>query len=175
MALFSLDGIAPKLAPGFVWVADSAAVIGDVALGEGVGIWFGAALRGDVEPIVIGDATNVQENCIFHTDAGFPLRVGRGCTIGHGAIVHGCTIGDNTLIGMGAIVLNGAVIGNNCLIGAGALVTERTQIPDNSLVVGSPAKVIRQIDAKVEAILRTSADTYAARARRFAAGLKRID
>jgi len=175
MALYALGGVAPKLASGFVWVADTATVIGDVALGEGVGVWFGAVLRGDNEPIVIGEMTNIQENCVFHTDPAFPVSVGRFCTIGHNAIVHGCTIGDNSLIGMGAIVLNGAVIGKNCLIGAGALVTERTQIPDNSLVIGAPAKVVRQIDANGEAMLRQSAESYAARARRFAEGLKRIE
>jgi carbonic anhydrase/acetyltransferase-like protein (isoleucine patch superfamily) len=174
MTLYALDGVAPRLAPGFVWVAETAVVIGDVALGEDVGVWFGSVLRGDNEPIVIGEETNIQENCVFHTDPGFPVTVGRGCTIGHNAIVHGCSIGDNSLIGMGAIVLNGAKIGRNCLVGAGALVTERAQIPDNSLVIGAPAKVLRQIDAKGEAMLRKTAEHYVARARHFAAKLKRI-
>ena len=174
MAVYSLDGKAPKLADGFCFVADSAQVIGDVVLEEGAGIWFGAVLRGDNEPILIGEGSNIQENCVLHTDMGFPLTVGKGCTIGHTAILHGCTIGDNSLVGMGATVLNGARIGNNCLIGAGALVTEGKVIPDNSLVVGSPARVVRTLDAAAEAMLKLSAAHYVENARRFAAGLKRI-
>lgn len=175
MAIYSLDDKQPKLPGGFCFVADSAHVIGDVELSEGVGIWFGVVIRGDNEPIVIGENSNIQENCIMHTDIGFPLTVGKGCTIGHAAILHGCTLGDNTLVGMGATVLNGAKIGNNCLIGAGALVTEGKEIPDNSLVVGSPARVVRSLDGKVEAMLKQSASHYVQNARRFSGGLKRID
>jgi carbonic anhydrase/acetyltransferase-like protein (isoleucine patch superfamily) len=175
MALYSLDGVAPTLPRGFAWVAETAVVIGKVELGEDVSVWFGTVLRGDNEPIVIGAMTNIQENCVFHTDPESPATVGRGCTIGHNAIVHGCTIGDNSLIGMGAIVLNGAVIGKNCLVGAGALVTEHSQIPDNSLVIGAPAKVVRPIDEYGEEMLRKSAEHYVARARLFAAGLKRVE
>ena len=129
-----------------VWIAPDAHVIGDIRIGRDVGIWFGVVLRGDNEPIVLGEGTNVQEHTVMHTDIGFPINVGKGCTIGHRAMLHGCTVGDNTLIGMGAIVLNGARIGNNCLVGAGALVTEGKEFPDNSLIVGSPARAVRQLD-----------------------------
>ncbi|PSH62242.1 gamma carbonic anhydrase family protein [Phyllobacterium sophorae] len=174
MAIYSLDGTGPRFEGSFSWIAETAVLIGKVEVNEGVGIWFGAVLRGDNENITIGAMTNIQENCIIHTDPGFPVTIGQGCTIGHQAIVHGCTIGDNTLVGMGATVLNGAMIGNNCLIGACALVREGEKIPDNSLVVGAPAKVIRQIDGNGEAMLRRSAEDYAIRARHFAAGLQRI-
>jgi carbonic anhydrase/acetyltransferase-like protein (isoleucine patch superfamily) len=146
MAIYSLDGKQPQLPDGFYYVAESAQVIGNVILQEGVGIWFGAVLRGDNEPITVGAGSNIQENCVLHTDMGYPLVIGQGCTIGHSAILHGCTIGNNSLVGMGATVLNGAQIGENCLIGAGALVTEGKVIPDNSLVIGSPAKVVKQLD-----------------------------
>ncbi|AKI00577.1 isoleucine patch superfamily enzyme, carbonic anhydrase/acetyltransferase [Hoeflea sp. IMCC20628] len=174
MAIYSLDDKEPVLPEGFYFVAESAQVIGHVILGEGAGIWFGAVLRGDNEPISVGEGSNIQENCVLHTDMGFPLTIGKGCTIGHTAILHGCTIGDNSLVGMGATVLNGATIGKNCLIGAGALITEGKVIPDNSLVVGSPARVIRTLDADAEARLRLSASHYVDNAKRFAAGLKRM-
>ncbi len=174
MAMYKLDDESPSLPDGFFWVADSASVIGKVTIGEDVGIWFGSVLRGDNEPITLGKGTNVQENCVMHTDIGFPLVIGEGCTIGHKAMLHGCTIGDNSLIGMGAIVLNGARIGDNCLIGAGALVTEGKEIPDNSLVMGSPAKPVRELDDKAVAMLQWSARHYIENARRFAAGLERI-
>ncbi|MFK0206268.1 gamma carbonic anhydrase family protein [Agrobacterium sp. NPDC090283] len=174
MAIYILNGKAPEFSADKTWIAETAAVIGDVSLGDDVGIWFGAVLRGDNTPISIGRMTNIQENCVVHSDPGFPATIGEGCTIGHGAIVHGCSIGDNTLIGMGAIVLNGAVIGRNCVIGASALVREKEQIPDNSLVVGSPAKIIRQIDEKGEAILRKSSEDYAEKARHFMSALQRI-
>lgn len=175
MAIYSLDGVQPNLPEGFCFVAESAQVIGHVILGEGAGIWFGAVLRGDNEPIDVGADSNIQENCVLHTDMGFPLVIGKGCTIGHAAILHGCTIGDNSLVGMGATVLNGAKIGRNCLIGAGALVTEGKEIPDNSLVVGSPAKVIRQLGDDAVTLLEWSAKHYVENAKRFANGLKRID
>lgn len=176
MPIYSLDGIEPNLPEkGSYWIANNAQVMGKVTLSTGVGIWFGAVLRGDNEMISIGKRTNVQENCTLHTDMGFPLDVGEGCTIGHNAILHGCQLGDNTLIGMGATVLNGAKIGKNCIVGAGALITENKVIPDNSLVVGSPGKVIRQIDDKTEAALREGAQNYVDNAMRFAKGLKRID
>ena len=174
MALYALDDVAPSLPDGFSWIAENAAVIGRVVLGEDVGIWFGCVLRGDNEPITIGARTNVQEHTVMHTDPGFPVLVGEGCTIGHRAVVHGCTVGDNSLVGMGAIVLNGARIGRNCLIGAGALVTEGKEIPDNSLVVGSPGKVIRQLDDEAVEGLRRSAEHYVQRARRFARDLAAI-
>ncbi len=174
MALYSLDGIAPQTPDGFHFVAESAEVIGNVIIGVDVGIWFGAVLRGDNEAIAIGARSNIQENATLHTDIGFPLSIGIDCTIGHKAILHGCTIGDNSLVGMGAIVLNGAVIGRNCLIGAGALVTEGKLIPDNSLVVGSPGKVIRTLGPDAEAMLKLSAAHYVENAKRFATGMKRI-
>lgn len=175
MAIYSLDGMKPVLPEGFFFVAESAQIIGNVILGEDAGIWFGAVLRGDNEPIEVGTGTNIQENSILHTDMGFPLVIGRGCTIGHSAILHGCTIGDNSLVGMGATVLNGARIGRNCLIGAGALVTEGKEIPDNSLVIGSPARVARTLGADAVRMLEWSAAHYVENAKRFAGGLKRLD
>jgi len=170
MTIYALDGIAPSIAEDS-WIAPDANVIGNVTLEEGGSIWFGCTLRGDNEPIVIGAGSNVQENTVMHTDPGCPLSIGAGCTIGHKAMLHGCTIGENSLIGMGATVLNGAVIGRNCLIGAGALVTEGKEIPDGSLVVGAPGKVIRQLDAAAIEGLRRSALHYQQNMRRFRAGL----
>lgn len=176
MPVYRLDGVTPQLpAQGRYFIAPDAHVIGNVTLGEDVGIWFGAVLRGDNEPIVIGNRSNVQEGAMFHTDPGCPLTVGEGCTIGHHAIVHGCTIGDNSLIGMGAVVLNRARIGSNCLVGAGALVTEGKEFPDNSLIVGSPARAVRELDANAIAGLAASSQIYVANYRRFLAGLERID
>jgi carbonic anhydrase/acetyltransferase-like protein (isoleucine patch superfamily) len=175
LALYRLDDREPKVPQGFYWIAASAEVIGAVEIDEDVGIWFNAVLRGDNEMIRVGRGSNIQENCVLHTDMGFPLSIGEGCTIGHKAMLHGCTIGDNSLIGMGATVLNGAVIGKNCLIGAGALVTERKIIPDNSMVLGSPGKVVRELDDSAIAMLRLSAAHYIDNAKRFAAGLVRID
>ncbi len=169
--IYQLDDIAPEISDTS-WVADNAVVIGKVHLGRDVGVWFGAVLRGDNELISVGDGSNVQEHTMMHTDMGFPLTVGSGCTIGHRAILHGCTIGDNSLVGMGAIILNGAVIGENSLVGAGALVTEGKVFPPNSLIVGSPAKAARELtDEQIEG-LRKSAINYQHNARRFAAGLK---
>jgi carbonic anhydrase/acetyltransferase-like protein (isoleucine patch superfamily) len=172
MTLFSLDGTSPILPAGFHWIADDAIVVGDVEIGKDVGIWFGSMLRGDNERIRIGRGSNVQEHCVFHTDMGFPLSVGEGCTIGHRATLHGCTIGNNSLVGMSATILNGAVIGNNCLVGAGALVTEGKIFPDNSLIIGSPAKAVRELDAATIEGLRESARHYVENAKRFAAGMK---
>lgn len=172
MPIYALDGIQPTFADReTAWVAPDANVIGRVTIGRNVGIWFGAAIRGDREPIEIGDDSNVQELTVMHTDPGFPIRIGKGCTIGHRAILHGCTVGDGSLIGMGAIVLNGAKIGRNCLVGAGALVTEGKEFPDGSLIVGSPAKVARALDEAAQARLGFSAEIYVANARRFARGL----
>jgi len=176
MTLYALDGIAPTLPEdGDVWIAPDANLIGNVILETGASIWFAATLRGDNEPITVGAGSNIQENTVCHTDMGFPLTIGRDCTIGHKAMLHGCTIGDETLIGMGATVLNGAKIGRNCLIGAGALVTEGKEIPDGSLVVGAPGKVVRQLDAAAIEGLRESARHYQENARRYAAGLKPVD
>lgn len=172
MALYSLDGVAPELpAKGCYWVAASADVIGKVRLLAGASVWFHAVLRGDNEWIEVGEGSNVQDGAVLHTDIGSPLTIGRNCTIGHKAILHGCTIGDNSLVGMGATVLNNAVIGRNCLIGANALIPEGKVIPDNSLVVGAPGKVIRQIDAEGADRLSRAAEGYVRNWKRFAAGL----
>ncbi len=175
MTVYKLDGVQPVLPSEFCFIAQSASVIGNVRLHEEVGIWFGVVMRGDNELISIGARSNIQENSVLHTDPGFPVVIGEGCTIGHNATIHGCKIGDNSLVGMGATILNGAVIGKNCLIGAGALVTEGKQIPDNSLVVGAPAKVIRTLDETSAMMLTKSADIYVANARRFAKGLVEVD
>jgi carbonic anhydrase/acetyltransferase-like protein (isoleucine patch superfamily) len=175
MSLYALDGVVPTLpASGNFYIAPGARVIGDVVLAEEVGIWFNAVLRGDNEAIVIGPGSNVQDGCVFHTDPGFPLIVGANVTIGHSAILHGCTIGDGTLIGMGAVVLNGAKIGKGCLIGANALVTEGKEIPDNSMAVGQPAKVIRPIDEEMAAELIRAAEVYKNRQGRYRVGLVEI-
>lgn len=170
MATYSLDGIQPELAAES-WVAPSADVIGRVRLMHMGSIWFGAVLRGDNEWITIGEHSNVQDGCVLHTDKGAPLTVGNYCTIGHKAILHGCDIGDNSLIGMGAIILNHAKIGRNCLIGAGALIPEGKIIPDNSLVVGALGKVMRELDDEAAAKLRKSAEGYVLNWQRFRVGL----
>jgi carbonic anhydrase/acetyltransferase-like protein (isoleucine patch superfamily) len=171
--IYALDGIAPQIDPT-AWVAPDANVIGRVLLAQQVSVWFGATLRGDTEAITVGAGSNVQEACILHTDTGFPLTIGVDCTIGHRATLHGCTIGDGSLIGMGATILNGAVIGRGCLIGACALVTEGKEIPDFSLVMGSPGKVVRVLDAEARARLLASAAGYRANAARFRQGLRAI-
>jgi len=169
MPLHSLGGVAPVTPPdGQYWIAPTATVLGRVTLGAGVGVWFGAVVRGDGEPIVIGEDSNLQEHVVVHTDPGYPATIGKGCTIGHRAIVHGATIGANVLIGMGAIILNGAVIGENSLVGAGALVTEGKVIPPGSLVIGAPGKVARPLTDDEIARNRQSATHYAANWRRFA-------
>ena len=175
MPLYAIDGTEPSFADADSnWIAPDATLIGDIRVGRNAGFWFGTIIRGDNEPIVIGADTNVQEHTVMHTDPGFPLTIGEGCTIGHRALLHGCTIGDNSLIGMGAIVLNGAKIGRNSLVGAGALVTEGKEFPDNSLIVGSPAKAIRVLDDAAVARLRGSAAHYVANGKRFKAGLKKV-
>jgi carbonic anhydrase/acetyltransferase-like protein (isoleucine patch superfamily) len=175
MPTYSLDGQAPELpAKNDHWIAPDAQVMGRVRLAKDVGIWFGAVLRGDNEWISIGEGSNIQEHAMIHTDMGYPVSVGHSCTIGHRAILHGCSIGNNTLIGMGAIILNGAKIGNNCLVGAGALVTEGKEYPDNSLIVGSPAKAIRTLDEEAAQRLTVSAENYVANWKRFQAGLKAL-
>ncbi|MEH6361823.1 MAG: gamma carbonic anhydrase family protein [Amylibacter sp.] len=175
MTLYALNDVAPQVPDdGDIWVAPNAQVIGAVTLESGVGVWFGAVLRGDNEPIIIGEGSNIQENTVAHTDMGYPVTIGKNCTIGHSAIIHGCTVGDNSLIGMGATVLTGAVIGKNCLIGAGALVTEGKVIPDGSLVVGMPAKVIRSLDVDAIEGLKQSALHYQDNMRRFRDGLTEV-
>lgn len=156
------------------WVAPDANVIGKVVLHSASSVWFGSTLRGDNEVITLGIGSNIQENCVLHTDMGYPLSIGAGCTIGHKATLHGCTLGDNVLIGMGATVLNGAVIGENCLIGAGALITEGKTIPAGSLVMGAPGKVVRQLDEAAIENLRNSALAYQANMRRFRSGLQAL-
>lgn len=176
MTLYSLDGQKPETPEcGDFWVAPGAHVIGRVVLEGGSSVWFGSTLRGDNEVIYVGAGTNIQENCVLHTDMGHPLSIGAGCTIGHKAMLHGCTIGDNCLIGMGATVLNGARIGRNCLIGAGALITEDKEIPDGALVMGVPGKVTRQLDAAAIEGLRRSALHYQQAMRRFRKGLTALD
>ncbi|MCX5481578.1 gamma carbonic anhydrase family protein [Kaistia geumhonensis] len=171
MAVHTLDGVAPRLpAEGRFWIAPDARVIGNVEIGEDVGIWFGAVLRGDNEPIVVGAATNIQEHSVLHTDMGFPLTIGAGCTIGHRAILHGCTVGENSLIGMGAIVLNGARIGANSLVGAGALVPEGKEYPDGSLIIGTPGRVVRTLSDEQIERLSQSARSYVENWKRFARG-----
>lgn len=168
--IYALQGILPDISLS-AWVAPDANIIGRVVLGAESSVWFGATLRGDNEDIRVGPGSNVQEACVLHTDLGYPLTIGRDCTVGHRAMLHGCTIGDGTLIGMGATVLNGASIGAGCLIGAGALVTEGKVIPDGALVMGAPGKVIRMLDADAQARLLQSALGYQANARRFRDGL----
>jgi carbonic anhydrase/acetyltransferase-like protein (isoleucine patch superfamily) len=172
MPIYELDGIAPIVPPdGEGWIAPDAVLIGKVRIDAGASVWFGSVLRGDNELIHIGEGSNIQDRCVLHTDMGFPLSVGHGCTIGHAAILHGCTIAGNSLIGMGAVVLNGAQIGHNCIVGAHALIPEGKIIPDNSLVVGSPGRVIREVgDAQAEG-LRQSALIYQQKWRRYAQGM----
>jgi len=176
MPLYSLDGAAPETpGEGNFWVAPDAHVIGKVVLGADVGIWFGAVLRGDNEPLVIGARTNIQEGAMLHADMGFPLTIGADCTVGHHAILHGCTVGEGSLIGMGATVMNGAVIGAHSIVGANALVSEGKVFPDHSLIIGAPAKAVRTLDAEVAEKILGSAAGYVRNWKRFAAGLTRID
>jgi carbonic anhydrase/acetyltransferase-like protein (isoleucine patch superfamily) len=175
MPLYALDGIVPEFEDrDSNFIANDAVLTGKVRVGRDVSIWFGASIRGDNEPIVIGAGSNVQEQTIMHTDPGFPLTIGQGCTIGHRALLHGCVIGDNALIGMGAILLNGAAIGANSLVGAGSLVTEGKSFPPGSLIVGVPAKLVRELDDTAIARLKASALHYVNNGRRFMAGLDEL-
>lgn len=173
MALYELDGVAPQLAAG-AWVADSAQVIGNVKMDVDSSVWFGAVLRGDTETLTIGRNSNIQDLSVLHADVGCPLTIGENVTVGHQVMLHGCTIGDNSLIGIQAVVLNNARIGRNCIVGAGSVVTEGKEFPDNSLIIGAPAKVVRTLDEAAAAKLRQSAEHYVDNARRFASGLKKI-
>jgi carbonic anhydrase/acetyltransferase-like protein (isoleucine patch superfamily) len=176
MPIYSLDGVAPDLPhPQKIWIAPDANVIGRVRLGSDVSVWFGAALRGDNEWIEIGARANIQDGAVLHTDMGYPLTIGEDVTVGHHAILHGCSVGSNTLIGMGATILNGARIGANSIVGANALVTEGKEFPDGSLIVGSPAKVVRSLDADAIQRLRSSAARYVENGHRYGNGLVRID
>ena len=175
MAVYELDGARPEFpADGLYWVAESASVIGRVRLDSDVSIWYGAVLRGDNEWIEIGARSQVQDNATLHTDPGFPLSVGEDCVIGHNVILHGCWIGKASMIGMGAIVLNGAKIGANCLVGAGALVLAGKAFPDNSVILGSPAKAVRESDEAARAEIARAASVYVKRWKAYAKGLKRI-
>ena len=174
MSIYQLGDHAPAIADD-AWIAPDAQVMGNVVLGQGASIWFGVVIRGDGEPIRIGSRTNIQDLSVLHTDPGFGVTIGAGCTIGHRAILHGCTLEDNVLIGMGATILNGAHIGAGSLIGAGALVTEGKEIPPGSLVMGAPGRVVRELDPAAQDRLRASADHYAANAARFRTELKRLD
>lgn len=170
MAIYELDGVAPQL-DATAWVADSAQLIGRVTLEADASVWFGTVVRGDCEHITIGAGSNIQDASVLHADVGIPLIIGQRVTVGHHAMLHGCTIGDESLIGIGAIVLNGAKIGKNCLVGAGALVTEGREFPDGSMILGSPAKVVRALTQEQIEGLRHSAQHYIDNARRFRAGL----
>jgi carbonic anhydrase/acetyltransferase-like protein (isoleucine patch superfamily) len=174
MAVYQLDLLVPRVAAS-AWVADSAQVIGNVELGDEASIWFGAILRGDNEPMRIGARCNVQDGAILHSDPGSPLTLEAGVSVGHQVMLHGCTVGAGSLIGIQAVVLNGARIGRNCLVGAGALVTEGKEFPEGSLILGSPAKVARLLTPQQLAGLQHATDHYVANARRFRAGLRRID
>jgi len=173
MALYRIGDDAPRVAPD-AWVAESAAVVGRVALGAGASVWYGAVLRGDNEWIELGERSQIQDNSTLHTDPGFPLTIGRECVIGHNVVLHGCVIGDNSLVGMGAIMLNGSKIGRNCLVGAGALIPEGKEYPDNSLIVGAPGKVIRSLDEKAAAMIAHGADIYVRRWQDYKKNVKRI-
>jgi carbonic anhydrase/acetyltransferase-like protein (isoleucine patch superfamily) len=175
MPIYALDDETPELPDeSHYFIADTAVVIGRVRLKREASVWFGSTLRGDNEWIEVGERSNVQENCTFHTDMGYPLTIGPACTIGHNVVLHGCTICENSLIGMGAIVLNGARIGRNSLIGAGALVTEGKTFPDNSLIVGSPARAVRTLDEEAVKRLTGASDWYVKRWQQYAKGLRRI-
>jgi carbonic anhydrase/acetyltransferase-like protein (isoleucine patch superfamily) len=173
MAIYELDGIQPRIEAS-AWVADSAQVMGNVELGANSSVWFGAILRGDTEVIKIGRNSNIQDASVLHADFGKPLTVGDDVTVGHQVMLHGCTIGDGALIGIGAVILNGAKIGKGCIVGAGALVTEGKEFPDGSMVLGSPAKVVRELSVDQQAALKMSALHYVENAHRFRHGLKKI-
>ena len=173
MALYRIGDDAPRVAPD-AWVAESAAVVGRVALGAGASVWYGAVLRGDNEWITIGERSNIQDGSVLHTDMGSPLTIGTDVTVGHQVMLHGCTVGDGSLIGIQAVVLNGAKIGRNCLVGAGALVTEGKEFPDGSLIVGSPAKAIRTLSPEQQERIAHGAEHYIENAARYRAGLRKI-
>jgi carbonic anhydrase/acetyltransferase-like protein (isoleucine patch superfamily) len=173
MSIYQLDDLVPQVHPS-AYVADSAQVMGDVTLAEDSSVWFGAVLRGDSDSISVGPGSNIQDASVLHADKGFPLTIGANVTVGHQVMLHGCTIGDESLIGIGAVVLNGAKIGRNCLVGAGSLVTEGKEFPDGSMILGSPAKVVRQLSPEQIEGLRRSAQHYIENARRYQRGFKKI-
>lgn len=174
MAIYQLDDLKPTVADS-AWVADSAQVMGDVTLGADSSVWFGAIIRGDMDTITVGAGSNIQDGSILHADHNMPLTIGENVTVGHQVMLHGCTIGDGSLIGIQAVVLNGAKIGKNCLVGAGALVTEGKEFPDGCMILGSPAKAVRQLsEAQLEG-LKMSAQHYIGNARRYKTGLTKLD
>lgn len=173
MTIYQLDEHTPQVHPT-AFVADSAQVVGRVTLGEGSSVWFNTVIRADNEPMTIGAGSNIQDGSVLHSDTGFPLSVGERVTVGHQVVLHGCTVGDESLIGIGAVVLNGAKIGKHCLVGAGSLVTEGKEFPDGSMILGSPAKVVRQLTPEQIDGLHRSAQHYIANAQRFQAGLKKV-
>ena len=173
--LYSLDGVAPQLPPaGEYWIAPGATVLGNVVMKRNASVWFGAVLRGDNDPITIGENSNIQDLSVLHTDMGSPLTIGANVTVGHKVMLHGCTIGDGSLIGINSVILNGAVIGRGCIVGAGSLVTERKVFPDNVMIMGSPAKVVRVLDDGAAQMLRASAAHYVENWKRYARGLKPV-
>jgi len=174
MSIYKLGELAPELGDG-AWIADSAQLIGKVHLHKDANVWFGAVLRGDNELIEIGEGSNVQEQCVLHTDIGYPLVVGKNVTVGHQVTLHGCKVGDGSLIGIGSVVLNGAVIGKNSIVGAGSLVTEGKEFPDGSMILGSPAKVVKTLTPEQISGINQSAPRYVLNAKRFKEGLKKID
>ena len=173
MALYQLDDLKPVVHPS-AWVADNAQVMGHVTLAENVSVWFGVVIRGDTSTVHVGKGSNVQDNSVLHADIGMPLVIGEGVTVGHQVMLHGCTVGNNSLIGIGAIVLNGVKIGNNCLVGAGALVTEGKEFADGSMIIGSPAKAVRMLSPEQIDALKMSAQHYIANAARYRTGLKKL-
>ena len=174
MALYELDGVSPQPHESS-WVADNAQVMGNVVLEQDTSVWFGATLRGDTETITVGRGSNIQDGSVLHADVGYPLQVGQNVTVGHMVMLHGCTIGDESLIGIGAVVLNGARIGRHCIVAAGALVTEGKSFPDGSMIMGSPAKMVRELTAEQIEGVRRSARHYIDNAARYRAGLKKLD
>jgi carbonic anhydrase/acetyltransferase-like protein (isoleucine patch superfamily) len=173
MAFYELDGMTPQVAAS-AWVADNAQVIGNVVLGENSSVWFGATLRGDTETITVGRGSNIQDGSVLHADVGYPMTVGENVTVGHQVMLHGCTIGDGSLIGIGAVVLNGVKIGKHCLVGAGSLVTEGKEFPDGSMILGSPARAVKSLTPEQIEGLRMSAKHYTDNAARYRKTLKKI-
>ncbi|MES2978147.1 MAG: gamma carbonic anhydrase family protein [Pseudomonadota bacterium] len=173
MAIFQLNDLTPEIHPT-AWVADNAQVLGRVQLAEDANVWFGVVIRGDTDDISVGRGSNIQDNSVLHADDGKPLVIGEDVTVGHQVMLHGCTIGDGSLIGIQAVVLNGAKIGKHCLVGAGSLVTEGKEFPDGSMILGSPAKVVRQLTPEQIASLKKSAEHYVLNARRYKTGLKKL-
>ena len=173
MAVYELEGKQPKLGNG-AWVAETATVIGDVELGDNASVWFGAVIRGDTEHITVGADTNIQDGSVLHADAGKPLKIGNGVTVGHQVMLHGCTVEDGALVGNQAVILNGAIIRKGSIVGAGSVVTENKEFPENSLIIGSPARVVRTLDASAAAMMERNAEHYVHNALRFAQGLKKV-